>query len=212
MYRARRTWWIVFGAAVTAVLLALAWITVTVIRLDDARAAGENDRLALWRMDAWLMPRLARESARSYAEYESYHAIDVAYNDQYMQLAPNQVYVASPLLTFESDVFPLHFQFDAQGTVTSPQVPTGNRRDLAEATCLLPGVVPDRENRMAAFVDAVDLDALRHRVETSVDVPAMTAAATPVPIPWIADAAGQTEVGQTARSLAEQSKRADGAA
>ena len=65
---AGRSWWLVFGACCAAVLAALAWVTATVLRLERAELSARADmthqeslRLALWRMDSWLAPLLARE-------------------------------------------------------------------------------------------------------------------------------------------------------
>ena len=53
-------------------LAALAWITAVVLSLEraelTARANAEHQealRLALWRMDSWLAPRLATEGGRA---------------------------------------------------------------------------------------------------------------------------------------------------
>ena len=48
------------------------------------------------------------------------------------------VLVASPLLTYASPRVRLHFQFGPDGRLTSPQVPDGNMRDLAESRFLPP--------------------------------------------------------------------------
>ena len=77
MIRVQHRWWI-FGGCAAAVVLAMAWITAMVLQLERgegyARADAEHQstlRLALWRMDSWLAPQLAREAARSYFEYGS---------------------------------------------------------------------------------------------------------------------------------------------
>ncbi len=72
MRRSKRlAWWTAYAVGSAAVLGGLAWTTVRVLRLEheEAVARAENDRqatlrLALWRMDSWLAPRFARESAR----------------------------------------------------------------------------------------------------------------------------------------------------
>ena len=54
--------------------------------------------------------------------------------------------VPSPLLGFASSNILLHFQLGLGGQITSPQVPAGNQRDLAES-----GYVPgERINEAAA--------------------------------------------------------------
>ena len=69
---------IVFLLCVGLGLSALAWVSAMMVRLDKAeadaarRAAHEEQvRLALWRMESALSPLIARESARSSANYTS---------------------------------------------------------------------------------------------------------------------------------------------
>ena len=66
----RRNWplWFAFSLCLGVVLAAMAWISVTAMRLDEAEtrarrqaALEENVRLALWRIDSALSPILAQE-------------------------------------------------------------------------------------------------------------------------------------------------------
>lgn len=74
----RRVWqtWTVFAAFLAVVIIAMAWISYTVLRLEGEnleaqRLAGveESVRLALWRMDAAISPLILEESARPYFDY-----------------------------------------------------------------------------------------------------------------------------------------------
>ncbi len=134
-----------FGAGVALLTVVLVWVTVVVLRLEgaelDARtetARQEQLRLALWRMDSRLTPLLAREAARPYFEYSSYYPQERAYTRMLQPLDSREVLTASPLLTFASDVFPLHFQVSPDGTFRSPQVPRGSQAVLALQTCIGP--------------------------------------------------------------------------
>lgn len=91
--------WLVFAACAAALLGAMVWISLTVLRLERAEqqaraqaALEENTRLALWRLDSALIPLLAQEAAR-----------------------PSSPSEAEPVL--------LHFQIDPGGEVTSPPAP-----------------------------------------------------------------------------------------
>ncbi len=135
----RRLWWWIYGACAAIVLLALVWVTISVLRLEraetDARADAAHQealRLALWRMDSWLAPVLAQEAARPYFEYLPFYPQQRAYTRLLHQIEPGDVLAPSPLLSFQSEVIRLHFQVAGDGGLTSPQVPTGNLRDLAE--------------------------------------------------------------------------------
>ncbi len=70
MRRHRGLWW-TFGACAVLVVLALGWISWTVLGLEQAgiraRAEAEHQeslRLALWRMESRLAPFTVREVAR----------------------------------------------------------------------------------------------------------------------------------------------------
>jgi len=137
-----RPWhtWALFGLCLAVVLAAMGWISWTVVKLDRAEcearrqaAVEEEVRLALWRMDSALAPLIARESARPYFVYTPFYPADRAYTRMFAQIQSGEVLVPSPLLTQTSPHVLLHFQFDAEKTLTSPQVPAGNMRDLAEA-------------------------------------------------------------------------------
>ena len=79
-----------------------------------------------------LSPMIARESARPYFAYSAFYPVDRAYTRMFAELKPHEILVPSPLLMYRSPEILLHFQFDPSGRLTSPQVPAGNQRDLAE--------------------------------------------------------------------------------
>jgi len=138
--RPRRIW-LVFGICVLSVLAVLGWATVSLLRLEAAERAARQEadlqeriRVALWRMDSIIAPRLAEEAARPYFHYAAFYAPQRAYTRMLSPLVPGEVLVPSPLLMFSDPFLKLHFQVDAAGRVSSPQAPTGNLRDIAEAS------------------------------------------------------------------------------
>ena len=131
--------WLIFGLCLVVLLAAMGWVSFTAVRLDRAQQeAGqqaeveEKIRLALWRMDSALAAVVIEESARPYYVYEPFHATDRAYTKGYSSIKRGDVVVPSPLLTYLPTNVLVHFQFGADGRLTSPQVPSGNERDLAE--------------------------------------------------------------------------------
>jgi len=137
----RRPWrtWIAFGLAAAVLLAAMASVSLTALRLDRAEAEArrqaaleENVRLALWRMDSRLAPLIAQENARPYFAYSAFYPAERAYTRMFAEIDRDEVLLPSPLLTQPSEHVRLHFQFGPNGALTSPQVPTGNMRDLAE--------------------------------------------------------------------------------
>lgn len=174
MRRSRRSvWWTAFGAGSAAVVAGLGWITSQVIRLDREEtlaraeiAQQETLHLALWRMDSWLAPLLARESARTWFEYQSYYPETLALNRLCEPLEPGEVVVPSPLLAFRSDLFTLHVQFSGTAGFTSPQVPSPEIVANGVVGCV--PVVPDGaiEQRLRTFASHNDGTMLLDRVET----------------------------------------------
>jgi len=139
MSRTGRTW-IAFALCAAVALVAMATVSGMVMALEGEFKAAqsrerleENVRLALWRMDSAVGPLVAQENARPYAVYEPFYLVDGAYTRLYTAIEAGRVLIPSPLLTFDSPLIRLHFQYDAEGQLTSPQAPQANALDLAEA-------------------------------------------------------------------------------
>ncbi|MBX3354771.1 MAG: HAMP domain-containing histidine kinase [Phycisphaeraceae bacterium] len=159
MRRSRRTaWWIVYAIGSGAVLAGLGWISVQVARLEREEAMAraevaqqETLRLALWRMDSWIAPILARESARTWFEYQSYYPETLALNRLGEPLAAGEVVVPSPLLLFRSELLPLHVQFTHRDGFTSPQLPSPEIVAQGLIGCVPLPPDPSMADRLRAF-------------------------------------------------------------
>jgi signal transduction histidine kinase len=165
MSRTVRTW-VTFALCVAVALAALATVSGMVLALERKFRATEqrermeqNIRLALWRMDSAIGPLIAQENSRPYAVYEPFYMVDGAYTRLYAPIEAGRVLIPSPLLAFESPLIRLHFQFDREGRLSSPQAPHGNALDLAEVRYL------KHEQVRAAYAL---LDDLSHRVDRRV--------------------------------------------
>jgi signal transduction histidine kinase len=102
----------------------------------------------------------AYEAARPYFEYLAYYPQARTYTRILNPIEEGEVLTPSPLLEFESPFFVLHFQLDvsaAQGKavqkrerpqLSSPQVPTGNFRDLAEGVLQNATMIRAKEQRL----------------------------------------------------------------
>jgi len=181
----KRPWqmWIAFGLCLAVVLAAMGWVSRTALRLGRAetearrQAAIEEDvRLALWRMDSALGPLIARESARPYFVYNAFYPAERAYTRMFAQIRQGEVLVPSPLLTETPAHILIHFQFNPDGSMTSPQAPTGNMRDLAET-----GYTTHEEINLAAERLA-ELEPLLRREDLLSLLPRKTPPWRPVPI------------------------------
>lgn len=149
MRRARR-WWFAGLALATIATFAGLWSVTTALRESQSRAQQSQDefaraqtiRLALWRMDGWMTPRLVREAARPTTDYAAFFSPDDAVNRMLQAVPKGEVFAPSPLLSGSAGWILLHFEVSDAGTITSPQVPQGNLRDLAEGQYLKGGIDP----------------------------------------------------------------------
>lgn len=166
----RRTWlWFVLPA--TVLVTVMAWLTVALTGLDRDEVTArrqahlhEQLRLCLWRMDSWLSPQLAREAMRQPSDYLAFAPATTAWTRGLSRLPPDEVLVPSPLLSFRSPIFRLHFEFDASGRLTSPQAPTGNQRDVAESNGIAGTDIEDAAARLAALRTRLSWQALQQRL------------------------------------------------
>lgn len=217
--------WAAFGLCLAVVLVAMAWISLTALRLERVEAqanrraaAEERTRLALWRMESALTPLVTRESARPYFTYTAFHPVNRAYTRMFAEIRPDEILVPSPLLTYRSPNILLHFQFGPSGKLTSPQVPTGNQRDLAEtgyASHEQIEAAAERLAKLSAILSRAELVAMLPEVEA---VPPLIAAVRlPKALPR-ADARGRLAQQQVLNALewqmrtyAQNAARAPGA-
>lgn len=129
--------WLAFVFCLAIVTAAMGWISHTVLRLETAEIQAarqsENERLALWRMDSTLMPLITRESARPAYEYQPFYQPDNLYTRMFSPIDASRLQSRSSLITLDTPLIRLHFQYESDGSVTSPQVPTQSWRDFAEA-------------------------------------------------------------------------------
>ncbi len=168
-----RAWhtWVAFGLCMAIVLGAMGWISLAVLRLDrseiEARrqaAVEENVRLALWRMDSAIAPLIAEENGRPYFDYSPFYPAERAYTRMFAKIERGDVLMPSPLLTYQSPHVLIHFQIGPKGELTSPQVPKGNMRDLAEGGYTTHENVQAAGRRLGELEAFVDRGALLGRL------------------------------------------------
>jgi len=172
----RRPWhiWSAFLLALAISLAGMGWVSLTALRLDRTehrarlQAAREAKvKLALWRMDSALAPLIAQENYRPYFTYHAFYPAERAYTRLFQPVDPGEVLVPSPLLGQVSPYIRLHFQFAPDGTLTSPQVPSGNMRDLAEVAY----TTHEDVVAAAALLDRLDNIVARGRLLTAIPAP-----------------------------------------
>ncbi len=164
----KKRWWLVFAGCAAAVVAAMSWETLRVLELEaaenrawDEAARQEAVRLALWRMEGRLGPWLATEAARPYFEYSAYYPLERPYDALLEPVRAGEILAKSPLLTFASPLVSLHFQMNAAGVVTSPQVPQANQLALALTTCIGPDRADDKALHLDELARSLDEQVLR---------------------------------------------------
>lgn len=162
MTGSRRLTWIVYAVCVLLVIDGLGWVTWQMLGLERREAEAQRHarqqeviRLALWRMDSLLAPIIAAEAARPYFQYRAFYPAERAYTRMWEEVLPGEVLVPSPLLTGPASPIVLHFEVSDDGWLASPQVPTGNMRDQAEAAYVPASRVLEAERRLLALTAMV---------------------------------------------------------
>ncbi|HYW78140.1 MAG TPA: HAMP domain-containing sensor histidine kinase [Thermoguttaceae bacterium] len=177
--------WLGFALCLAVVLSAMGWITLVAIRLDRAEADArhqeaeahrraaweEKTRLALWRMDSVLSPLVAQESARPYFVYSSFLPVDRAYGRMFNGRAGGEALIPSPLLATDLPSVLLFFQYEPDGQLTSPQVPTGSNYELAVPRHVLEAAVRTGESHLARLASLVDRQRLTAMLPDSAPEP-----------------------------------------
>lgn len=204
--------WVIFGLCLAVMLAAVAWISLMALRLDRAEgearrqaAVEEKVRLALWRMESALTPLISQESSRPYFSYGAFYPAERAYTRMFAEIQRGEILVPSPLLTETSPYVLLHFQFDSDGQLTSPQVPTGNMRDLAESAYTTHEKIEASAARLAQLRAVFPRDELLGALHDEQPLPVLLARARPTIHRDIARA-GQEE--QYVRNVMEWNARA----
>jgi signal transduction histidine kinase len=159
--------WVIFALCALLAAGAMARVGNTALSLERAEAKArrqaaleESLQLALWRMDSTLAPLMAEESARPYFTYSPLYPAQRAFTNMFAEIQKGDVLMPSPLLTFASPQVRLHFQYGPDGRLSSPQVPAGNMRDLAEDQYLSPDAVERAARRLTALGEIVNREHL----------------------------------------------------
>lgn len=200
-----RTALLLFLASVLAVIGLLGFTTSRMITLEREELRARTDashqeslRLALWRLDSAIAPIIAQEAARPYFHYLSYYPEQRAFTRIWEPVLPGEVLVPSPLVEGTPRFVLLHVQLNAQGVISSPQVPRGNDRDLAESE-------PRGAARIARFERILD----EFQANYPPDLARLSDPRRPSPADPLAQEALSTEAAPdaTATSIAERQAR-----
>ncbi len=200
---------IALGVATAATISGLWLVTSSLSALETQQALSRAElaraeamRLALWRMDAWMTPRLAREAARPVAEYAAFFAPSDTVNRLLQAVPQGEVLAPSPLLLSAPEWIPIHFEWTSDGRLTSPQIPEGNFLDLAEGQYFADGVPTQRAEQLKRL--AVLLENSKQSLDACVSQAEASNASTATA--W--STAEPTKVERSARAFDDYATRA----
>lgn len=206
MQRSNLTW-LAFAICVGLLIAAMGWLSRSALRLEavEQRAArqSENERLALWRLDSAVLPLIAQENSRPFPTYRAFYLPEHAYSRFYAPIKVGMVQVPSPLLAFESQHVRLHFELGADGVIQSPQVPSGNMRDLAEAKYVEHDHIVSKEDILGELRETVTLEQIEALFAMEPDDDDVSSARKVVELNEQLDAFNQPDV-QTANPFQQQ--------
>src|ERR1051326_669907 len=96
---------LVFLAITALIVGGLGWATAEALRMEENQRRAEADkeraeqlRLALWRLDGVISPKLAPENSRPFAHFTALHAPIPAMTPKGIAYPPGSVRVPSPLM------------------------------------------------------------------------------------------------------------------
>lgn len=174
--------WLPFALFLALAAGGLGWLTHQTLALNRAEAiarqqAEQEERigLALWRMDAFLMPLLVQEASRPDFVYSANYLVA---HLQGGKESPQRT--LSPVLELPPEFVRLHFQLAADGSATSPQSPQGEDRDWS----LRQGITEERlcaaQEQLAELTRSMTYDHLLGQLP-STELPTMPFSAQPMP-------------------------------
>ncbi|MFT7173876.1 MAG: signal transduction histidine kinase [Paracoccaceae bacterium] len=152
-----RSWliWLVLLGCAALILGMFAWVTERALTSEKERAEaeaasllGERVRLSLSRMDGIGTDLLVSENLRAPMFYRAFFSPSDIVTNQFQDVEQGVVLQPSPLLLEEVEFIDLHFEMNARGHLSSPQVPVGNQRDRASGFGMEDGRIVEMEERL----------------------------------------------------------------
>jgi signal transduction histidine kinase len=158
--------WLLFALFLALAAGGLGWLTRQTQELDRAEvlARGQAEQeerigLALWRMDAFLMPLLVQEASRPEFVYQANFLTADAKGSK-----ASAQRILSPLLENPPPFVKLHFQLAPDGRLTSPQAPQGEDLTWSLGNGASEGRVSAAQQRAEALRALLDYDQLVGRL------------------------------------------------
>lgn len=145
----KRLFFLILLVAVPLVV-AVAVLSLAVVRADRAESSAAQVRLALWRLDAQAGALLVAEASRAPEAYRSFYSPEVMGGD-------SRALVPSPLLALPEDPVLVHVQVEADGQLRSPQVPERSLRARAVPAHTTAAAIATAEDRLLSLAASAQL-------------------------------------------------------
>lgn len=157
--------WAMFALGVAIAAGVMVWATLLLSDLEQAHAQAnaralseQRVRNALWQLESELTPIVTDEAARPYFHYSAFYPAEGAYTRMFGEIRPDEPLLPSPLLKLEQGPVQLHFQFEPNGDLTSPQSPQGEKQRIALRQLLAPEDILAAQKKLAAVAGRVSRD------------------------------------------------------
>jgi signal transduction histidine kinase len=145
-FRGKRGGFLAFVLIAALVAGGLGWVTYAAWHLEQDQLAARADaelhttlRLALWRLDSFMAPELAREASRPFAHYSAVFAPGPTFSRTGRRLVPGSFLELSPLIDADLPSWMLlHFSTSKETGWWSPQVLSASLRQRLEKITPLP--------------------------------------------------------------------------
>ncbi|MBK8206872.1 MAG: sensor histidine kinase [Planctomycetes bacterium] len=159
--------WAVFAFGVAVAAGVMVWASLLLADLEKSHAEAnqralseQSVRNALWQLESELTPIITDEAARPYFHYSAFYPAEGAYTRMFGEVQPDEPLLPSPLLRLEGGAVQVHFQYEPNGELTSPQAPEGEKQRLALRKLLSPDDIRSAQARLAYVRDRVGREAM----------------------------------------------------
>lgn len=153
--------WLLFTLCLLVFTGVMGWISMRMLdmerdRQETAKEAQEQEkiRLALWRMDSQASALLIRENSRPPYQYQAFYAPDDLFASKTESIPKGAALIPSPLFANLPDMVNLHFEMMLDDfSVSSPQAPSGQQKELATSWYALGKETEQTNNKLIKLKD-----------------------------------------------------------
>ena len=169
--------WLLYGLACVVLGVALTWMSVKMLELERSETQAKHEKeyqdnvwAAIGRMDTWIESLLQIEKSRPVSAYQAFSDVREVYAKKDLMKVEEPLSTPSPLLREISPFIRLHFQIDASGSFSSPQVPRSNYQELAVPALMSQNTWVANAAQLATIGKEIDPKRLGQQVQAAVEL------------------------------------------